>query len=167
MWRPMVHRRSVRDQRHQHSGNLKVLVSDWRTIKPTEWKSESFSDGRTNLGVGSRDACVYKKFILYLSPSLNCGPYWTVGGGRIYSRLTTFDHTSPSALLAAAWTRICVIHYMGGFFAQRIVIWPFMAQCWNWQWLHSEMTLDCLRFWRGPFQWAYRNWLKPNLNDLE
>ena len=28
---------------------------------------------------------------------LNCGPYWRGVGGRIYSRLTTFDHTSPLA----------------------------------------------------------------------
>ena len=74
--------------------------------------------------------------ILYVSQVLNCGPYWGGAGGRIYSRLTTFDHTSP--LAGGHMNKNPCDSLLGGtmlkFFAQR----TFIAQYWHWQWLTSS-----------------------------
>ena len=88
----------------------------------------------------------FSKVYFICEPGIELWPILGGAGGRIYSRLTTFDHTSP--LAGGHMNKNPCDSLLGGtmlkFFAQR----TFIAQYWHWQVadIFTQMTLNCLRF---------------------
>ena len=61
----MVYERSITIQRHQHSGNLKVSVSDWRTDLLTGVGArDAYASKKVQEAIASRDVCVTRWLLL-------------------------------------------------------------------------------------------------------
>ena len=103
IWCPVVHERSVRIQRlrHRHSGNLKVLLTNWRTDGPTNQLT----------GVGARDAYECKKanFVVrkypFTFPFYDC----SIKAHDLYQSLSVF-HWIHSGLAMSLIGKDCWYH---------------------------------------------------------